>query len=103
MGDILKSIEFLGIPTTIAIALVGLFLIFQVIGEIIELFGKTAPELIKIRKYFKRKKEEKIETTQKKIMKGMRFFDTLGESISTNAFEVDEVIDDHYAIARELR
>lgn len=48
-------------------------------------------------------KEEKIETTQKKIMKGMRFFDTPGESISTNAFEVDEMIDDHYAIARELR
>lgn len=64
MGDLLKGIEFLGIPTTIAIIIVGLFLITQIIGEITELLGKTVPELLKIRKYFKRKKEEKEETRQ---------------------------------------
>ena len=64
MGDIIKGIEFLGIPATIAIALVGLFLILQVVGEICELAGKVVPEFLKIRKYFKRKREEKEETTK---------------------------------------
>ena len=60
----MKGIEFLGIPATIAIALVGLFLILQVIGELCELKGKIVPEFLKIRKYFKRKKQEKEETKQ---------------------------------------
>lgn len=64
MGDIIKGIEFLGIPATIAIVLVGLFLILQVIGELCELKGKIVPEFLKIRKYFKRKKQEKEETKQ---------------------------------------
>ena len=64
MGDIIKGIEFLGVPATIAIALVALFLILQIIGEVIECFGKVVPEFLKIRKYFKRKKEEKEQTAQ---------------------------------------
>lgn len=62
MGDLLKGIEYLGIPATVAIVLVGLFLIFQIIGEIIEFCGKVSPEFLKIRKYFSRKKKEKEET-----------------------------------------
>lgn len=64
MGDIIKAIEFLGIPATIAIVLVGLFLILQIIGEFCELKGKIVPEFLKIRKYFKRKKQEKEDTKQ---------------------------------------
>ena len=64
MGDIIKCIEFLGIPTTIAIALVALFLVLQVIGEITEMTGKVVPEMLKVRKYFSRKKQERIETQQ---------------------------------------
>lgn len=64
MGDIIKGIEFLGIPATIAIALVGLFLILQIIGELCELKGKIVPEFLNIRKYFKRKKQEKEETAK---------------------------------------
>jgi hypothetical protein len=63
MGDIIKGIEFLGIPATVAIMLVGVFLILQVIGELCELKGKIVPEFLKIRKYFKRKKEENKEIT----------------------------------------
>lgn len=66
MGDIIKGIEFLGVPATIAIVLVGLFLILQIIGELCELKGKIVPEFLKIRKYFKRKKEEK--ENQKKLL-----------------------------------
>jgi chromosome segregation ATPase len=64
MGDLLKGIEYLGIPGTIAIALVGLFIVCQVIGEISEAFGKIVPEFLKVRKYFSRKKKEKEETKQ---------------------------------------
>jgi hypothetical protein len=60
--DLMKAIEYLGIPTTIAIVLVGLFLITQVVGELVECMGKIVPEFFKIRKFFKRKKEEKEET-----------------------------------------
>ena len=59
MGDLLKGIEYLGIPGTIAVALVGLFVVCQVIGEIAEAFGKIVPEFLKIRKYFSRKKKRK--------------------------------------------
>lgn len=59
MGDIIKGIEFVGVPTTIAIAVVGLFLLLQIIGEVAELTGKVVPELLKVRKYFSRRKKEK--------------------------------------------
>lgn len=64
MGDILKGVEYLGIPTTIAIAVVGLFLLLQVIGEIVELCGKVVPEMLKVRKYFSRKAKEKKDAAE---------------------------------------
>lgn len=65
MGDLLKGIEYVGVPTTIAILIVGLFLVFQIIGEIVEFSGKVVPEFFKVRKYFKRKKQEKEEAEGK--------------------------------------
>lgn len=64
MGDLLKGIEYLGIPATVAIVLVAIFLIFQIIGEITEVCGKVVPEFLKVRKYFSRKKKEKEETKE---------------------------------------
>ena len=61
MGGIMDAIEYLGIPGTIGVVIIALFLISQIIGEIIELTGKVVPEFLKIRKYFKRKKEEERE------------------------------------------
>lgn len=55
----LSYIEYLNLPTKIAFVLVGVLLIMQVIGEIIEFKGKSAPEILKIRKYFARKKKER--------------------------------------------
>lgn len=52
-------IEYLNIPTKVAIALIGTILILQFIGELLEFKGKTVPELLKIRKYFARKKRER--------------------------------------------
>lgn len=64
MGNLINGITFLNIPMTIAIALVGLFLILQIIGELLEFKGKVVPEFVKVRKYFTRKKNEKTESTQ---------------------------------------
>lgn len=51
-------------PTKVAIALVGIFFILQIIGELLEFKGKVVPEFIKIRKYFRRKKQEKEQTAE---------------------------------------
>lgn len=55
----LNYIEYLGLPNTIAIGLVVLFFALQVIGELLEFKGKAVPEILKVRKYFARKKEER--------------------------------------------
>ena len=55
----LNYIEYLHTPTKIAVILVGVFLITQVIGELLEFKGKVVPEFLKIRKFFARKKREK--------------------------------------------
>ena len=60
----LSYIEYLNLPTKIAIVLVGVFFLVQLIGELLEFKGKVVPEFIKIRKYFSRKKAEKQRSTE---------------------------------------
>ena len=55
----LSYIQYLNIPTKIAICLVGVFFAMQIIGELLELKGKVVPEFVKVRKYFARKKKER--------------------------------------------
>ena len=55
----IQYIEYLGLPGWIAIGIVGLFLASQVIGELLELKGKVAPDVLKVRKYFARRRKEK--------------------------------------------
>lgn len=64
MGDLIDAINFLGIPMSIAVVIIGIFFVSQIIGEMIELSGKIVPEFFKIRKYFKRIKYEKQETKE---------------------------------------
>lgn len=60
----LGYIECLHLPTQIALGLVVLFFVMQGIGEILEFFGKVVPEVLKVRKYFRRKRQEKAETVE---------------------------------------
>ena len=60
MGVIEDAIATLGIPGSIAVVIVIIFALLQLIGEFIEAFGKVAPPLLKVRKLFNKKKEEKI-------------------------------------------
>lgn len=55
----LSYIEYLGLPGYIAFGLVALFLAMQVIGEFLEFKGKVVPEVLKVRKYFARRRKEK--------------------------------------------
>ena len=55
----LNYIEYLNLPLWIAVGLVGLFLIMQIVGEILEFKGKVVPEFVKIRKRFARKRQER--------------------------------------------
>lgn len=55
----LNYIEYLNIPAKMAFILVAVFLVIQIIGELLEFKGKVVPEYIKIRKYFKRRKDER--------------------------------------------
>ena len=64
----LSYIEFLeqhmGISGLIITALVVAFFVLQLVGELLEFKGKVVPEFLKIRKFFQRKKQEKLETQQ---------------------------------------
>lgn len=66
----LNYLEYLNVPSKITIALVVIFLGIQIIGEILEFKGKAVPELVKIRKYFARKKTER--ETMKAIPETLR-------------------------------
>ena len=64
MGDITKGLEYLQVPAIVVAVIVGIFVVMQIIGELLEFKGKIVPEIMKVRKYFKRKKEEKCEATK---------------------------------------
>lgn len=51
-------------PTKIGILIILAFVVMQVIGELLEFKGKVVPEFVKIRKYFTRKKQEKMQAHQ---------------------------------------
>ena len=60
-GQVINYLEYLNTPTKIGATIILAFLIMQIIGEILEFKGKVVPEFVKIRKYFVRKNQEKIQ------------------------------------------
>lgn len=56
--------EYLNMPTKIGIILAVIFLVMQIIGEISEFVGKTVPEILKVRKFFQRKRQERLQIHQ---------------------------------------
>lgn len=65
----LSYLEYLNAPQKVVAAIALLFVVVQIIGELLELKGKIVPEFMKIRKYFDRKKKEKeqINTTLQQV------------------------------------
>lgn len=55
----LNYIEYLNVPSQIAIALIAVLFVLQLIGEFLNFKGKAVPEIMSIRKHFARKKSER--------------------------------------------
>ena len=55
----LSYLQYLNLPTKVVMVLVGVFFVMQIIGELLEFRGKVVPEYFKIRKYIKRKKDDR--------------------------------------------
>ena len=64
----LNYLEYLNSPIKVTTFLVGVFLVIQIIGEILEFKGKVVPEFIKIRKYFARKRKERQALSQMTVL-----------------------------------
>ena len=60
----LGYLEYLKMPAAVAGAIVGILLVANLVGELLELKGKVVPEFMKLRKYFKRKRDEKRENAE---------------------------------------
>lgn len=60
----INYIEYLGLPVTVGIVIIGIVLVVQLAGEILEFKGKVVPEFMKVRKIFSRRKKERKETSQ---------------------------------------
>lgn len=93
-SKMLNYMEFLNTPTKVMTAFVGVFLVIQIIGELLEFKGKVVPEFIKIRKYFKRKKEERIALSRVTDLIG-----EYGQMVETlnNVNRLLDDIDKHYS------
>lgn len=60
----INYIEYLKLPASIGACIVGVLLVMQLIGSILDFKGKTVPAIMNIRKHFKKKKQEKIEAVE---------------------------------------
>lgn len=58
---IIETLKSWGAPFAVIATLVGIFLLMQLTGEIIEWAGKVSPKILKLRKIFKEKKAEKLQ------------------------------------------
>ena len=69
-----KAIATLGIPGSIAVAILIVFALLQLVGELIEMFGKVAPAFLKVRKVLKARRDRNRETeeTLKEIKEALK-------------------------------
>lgn len=55
----LDYLEYLNVPTKVALAMVIVFFCVQLIGGFLDMKGKVVPEYLNIKAYFSRKKRER--------------------------------------------
>lgn len=79
-------VEYINIPTKIAIAVIALFFIMQLVGEFLEFKGKVVPEFVKIRKIFARRKKERLmmQKMEKTLDQVQLTLDDLNQHYSTD-------------------
>lgn len=57
-------VEYLKIPATVAGIIIAIVFVMQIVGEVCEFKGKIVPWFMKIRKYFAKKRQDKLEMAQ---------------------------------------
>ena len=87
----INYVEYLNIPEKIALIMIAAFFFLQAIGILLDLKGVVVPEIINLRKYFRRKKEERKTLAQMPAM--FEKVDTLFEETKTLLNDVHE----HYS------
>lgn len=90
----INYIEYLNTPTGIATVIISVFLFIQIVGELLEFKGKVVPEFVKIRKYFDRKKSERLALSQ--VARLLEEHKEMSETISDVKRLLVE-IDKHYS------
>lgn len=84
----------LSLPQKLVISIVGLFVVTQVVGELMELKGLIAPEFLKVRKLIVRRRKEK-ENLQK-VTELLPFLQEVPETLE-NVKQVLISVDAHYS------
>lgn len=79
-------IEYVNVPTKVAIVVIAAFLIMQLVGEFLEFKGKVVPEFVKVRKIFSRRKKERalMQKMEKTIDNVQATLDDLNQHYSTD-------------------
>jgi hypothetical protein len=83
MIELINNMGAWGVPVVIVSIIIIAFIIMQVTGEIMEWCGKVAPGILKVRKYFKERKQHKLEQ------------DKLFKRIDENIEAINNKIDKH--------
>lgn len=83
----LGYIEYLNIPLQVALGIAIVFFAMQCIGEIIEFKGKAVPEILKVRKYFSRKKTEReiLQTLPETLLEVKQALDLMNEHCNADS------------------
>lgn len=68
MSELIESMGNWGVPTVIISIVLGIFILMQVTGEIVEWCGKTAPVWLKLRKLLTKRKE-RIQNLENALLK----------------------------------
>lgn len=73
--------EHIGLSGMIATGVILIFFVLQIIGELLEFKGKVVPEVLKVRKFLQRRKNEKKES-QKTIQDVKNLLNEIGKHYS---------------------
>lgn len=87
----INYIEYLNVPEKIGLTVIVVVFVSQIIGIVLDLKGIVVPEIINLRKYFRRKKEERKTLAQMPAM--FEKVDTLFEETKSLLNDVHE----HYS------
>lgn len=91
----------MNIPIQVALIIIGIFFVLQIIGELLEFKGKVVPEIIKVRKYFARKKREKNEWVEW-VNNRARVYDSSIDKLGETLAQVVQALNNNTKMTEEM-